>query len=281
MCYVYNKDDILRVRVSLPSVSRLRATPVTRRIRRANTNWPPFEFAAGLHLDDGYRATRVPPLLSHLPTTARASTPPLPHAPPRSLLPPSPFPSPSARFSSVLGVAVPHGKCRIPTKTGKLPSLACFSVGLLPPRGVRCYSFSSLRSRVFPLRRESTERKEEKRGRGRIKKKSLVEQQTYICPVHRYPVTRSCSVLSSPSPPSPPPRLHFSRVSNRFALANLQVIANRHSKAALGVPSFHFLPSSFPARVRAKYLHVNVGHGPIPTVFRGYTSREMEYGRDP
>lgn len=137
-CATYIIKMILRVRVSLPSVSRLRATPVTRRIRRANTNWPPFEFAAGLHLDDGYRATRVPPLLSHLPTTARASTP---------LLPPSPFPSPSARFSSVLGVAVPHGKCRIPTKTGKLPSLACFSVGLLPPRGVRCYSFSSLRSR--------------------------------------------------------------------------------------------------------------------------------------
>lgn len=192
MCYVIKM--ILRVRVYFTSVSRLRATPVTRRIRRANSNWPPFEFAAGLHLDDGYRATRVPPLLSHLPTTARASTPPHRRFPTPSFssLPLLPS-SRSARFSQAR-VAVPHGKCRIPTKTGKLPSLACFSVGLLPPRGVRCYSFSSLRSRCFPF--GSTERKEKKRE----DKKSLVEQQTYICPVHRYPyVTRSCSVLSSPS----------------------------------------------------------------------------------
>lgn len=105
MCYVYNKDDILRVRVSLPSVSRLRAIPVTRRIRRANTNWPPFEFAAGLHLDDGYRATRVPPLLSHLPTTARASTPPPSPTPlpaPSFPLPPSPRPVHASLQCSVL-----------------------------------------------------------------------------------------------------------------------------------------------------------------------------------
>lgn len=31
----------------------------TRRRRRANSDWPPFEFAAGLHLGDGYRTTRV------------------------------------------------------------------------------------------------------------------------------------------------------------------------------------------------------------------------------
>lgn len=215
---------------------------MTRRIRRANSNWPPFEFAAGLHLDDGYRATRVPPspaspsLLSHLPTTARAST---------SLLSPSPAPL----FTSPL----PCSFC--PVHASLRLVLRCrMGNAVSPPKRVSCppsrafqsifchlevcvVTRSRLRSRCFPF--GSTGRKR-KREEERIK--SLVEQQTYICPVHRYPVTRSCSVLSPPSPP----RLHFSRVSNRFALAPLS-----YCEPLEGLPSLLF--PLFSLRVACSY----------------------------
>lgn len=96
---------------------------------------------------------------------------------------------------------------------------------------------SRLRSRCFPFGSTGGKRKREEE---RIK--SLVEQQTYICPVHRYPVTRSCSVLSPPSPP----RLHFSRVSNRFALAPLS-----YCEPLEGLPSLLF--PLFSLRVACSY----------------------------
>lgn len=189
-----NKDDTTRTRLLYLGISVTRdtrdATHTTREQQLAAfriRGW----FAPRRRLS---RDTSTPSSLAS-PHHRSCFNPPHPRFPTPSFssLPLLPS-SRSARFSQAR-VAVPHGKCRIPTKTGKLPSLACFSVGLLPPRGVRCYSFSSLRSRCFPF--GSTERKEKKRE----DKKSLVEQQTYICPVHRYPyVTRSCSVLSSPSP---------------------------------------------------------------------------------
>lgn len=188
-----NKDDTTRTRLLYLGISVTRdtrdATHTTREQQLAAfriRGW----FAPRRRLS---RDTSTPSSLAS-PHHRSCFNPPHPRFPTPSFssLPLLPS-SRSARFSQAR-VAVPHGKCRIPTKTGKLPSLACFSVGLLPPRGVRCYSFSSLRSRCFPF--GSTERKEKKRE----DKKSLVEQQTYICPVHRYPyVTRSCSVLSSPS----------------------------------------------------------------------------------
>lgn len=135
-----------------------------------------------------------PSLLSHLPTTARAST---------SLLSPSPAPL----FTSPL----PCSFC--PVHASLRLVLRCrMGNAVSPPKRVSCppsrafqsifchlevcvVTRSRLRSRCFPFGSTGGKRKREEE---RIK--SLVEQQTYICPVHRYPVTRSCSVLSPPSP---------------------------------------------------------------------------------
>lgn len=163
MCYVIKM--ILRVRVYFTSVSRLRATPVTRRIRRANSNWPPFEFAAGLHLDDGYRATRVPPLLSHLPTTARASTPPTP-ASPHTPSPPSPFSLPLAVHASLRLVL----RCRMGNAVSPPKRVSC------PPsrafQSVFCHLEVCVvtRSRLFALGVSPSGVRKGKRKRERIKK---------------------------------------------------------------------------------------------------------------
>lgn len=185
-----NKDDA-RTRLYL-GISR-HDTPVTRRIRRANSNWPPFEFAAGLHLDDGYRATRVPPplpLLSHLPTTARASTFPFPF--PLPSIPPHPVHASSLR----LVLRCRMGNAVSPPKRASCPPSRA-SQSVFCHLEVCVVTRSRLRSLCFPFGSKTGGKR--KREEERIK--SLVEQQTYICPVHRYPVTRSCSVLSSPFPP--------------------------------------------------------------------------------
>lgn len=177
-----------------------------------------------------------PSLLSHLPTTARAST---------SLLSPSPAPL----FTSPL----PCSFC--PVHASLRLVLRCrMGNAVSPPKRVSCppsrafqsifchlevcvVTRSRLRSRCFPFGSTGGKRKREEE---RIK--SLVEQQTYICPVHRYPVTRSCSVLSPPSPS----RLHFSRVSNRFALAPLS-----YCEPLEGLPSLLF--PLFSLRVACSY----------------------------
>lgn len=64
--------------LDVTSIPVARSEPATRHRRRANSDWPPFEFAAGLHLGDGYRTTRVPSLSLSLafsfpsPTLARS-----------------------------------------------------------------------------------------------------------------------------------------------------------------------------------------------------------------
>lgn len=194
-----NKDDT-RTRLYLGISGH--DTPVTRRIRRANSNWPPFEFAAGLHLDDGYRATRVPPLFS------RISPPPLVlQPPPSSSLPPLPPSLPPHPVHASLGLVL---RCRMGNAVSPPKRVSC------PPsrafQSVFCHlevcvvTRSRLRSRCFPFGSTGGKRKREEEERI----KSLVEQQTYICPVHRYPVTRSSSVLSS----LPPSTSFFARIES-------------------------------------------------------------------
>lgn len=145
---------------------------MTRRIRRANSNWPPFEFAAGLHLDDGYRATRVPPpppspsLLSHLPTTARASTSLL--SPSAAPLFTSPLPCSFCPVHASLRLVL---RCRMGNAVSPPKRVSC------PPsrafQSIFCHlevcvvTRSRLRSRCFPFGstgvREERE-KEKKRG---------------------------------------------------------------------------------------------------------------------
>lgn len=138
--------------------------PATRRRRRANSNWPPFEFAAGLHLDDGYRATRVSPLL---------------------LDPPLPSCSNLPLYDSPLHLLSCRTENRTPTETSGLPSLACFPVGLLPSWGVRCYPFSSPFG--VSVLREYGEWEKEQRREDKVSSsnKLIFVQRTVIVPFLR------------------------------------------------------------------------------------------------
>lgn len=202
----------------------------TRRRRRANSNWPPFEFAAGLHLGDGYRATPALPSPSPL----------LPHFPHQlALEPPTPFSSPLD--------AVPrrYGKRAYPSPPKQVD---------FPPSRAFQSVFCRLEVCVvtpFSVFLSFCEQRGTEKNRG-IERIYKVSSSKLTFALYASLSRRSFSP-SSPLPfppyPTPPLRLRFSRVSNRFALAPLSYCATRAS-----------LPLPFLSLPIMKYLHVNVGH---------------------